>query len=597
MSVRLLAIAIVLLILDATPTPLQAQANKPSHPAPGGAATPIIRALLDEAAALTTSAETLDQADAKLARAAEAFVESGTAADEAALCDLAFHAQRLTVVRAVSALPPLTQLLVDRPAVRELLFAYCSDDDGSKALDVLKTLDRRYGAETVDEFATLSAALSLVHDMPLPQLIKEAPRGPGPTELFAYFREIEKKTIFGIRSMPTELLVYVVDARASIEELRWALARYRNQPELGARFFEVPYDYGNFYQGTERACVAKGYTLQSIREAGGVCRDQAYFAEQVGKAMGVPTLFAFAAAAEVSHAWIGFFEPRGKDAWWNLQRGRYDVYKGVVGQTFCPQTHNQLSESRVSVLAALTRTTPQARQTSLGYTIVAERAGAASGERSKLALIQKAIDLNPANLRAWDALMNMARSGALTLADKQRLADVIVKSYARDYPDFCWSVLRPMVESIDDREQRDRIYTAAFRLFQQRADLAASIRMAQGTMWHQAGQSARAGRCFGEVVSRYVNAGPFVIEALEACEKALLDSGNGGKVLKLYADAFGRTLRPTPGAYANQSNFYRIGSRYANRLALAGRHNDAERVRIELSRSVRGPASPKSNRS
>jgi hypothetical protein len=104
-----------------------------------------------------------------------------------------------------------------------------------------------------------------------------------------------------------------------------------------------------------------------------------------------------------------------------------------------------------------------------------------------------------------------------------------------------------MITSIDDVRQQNALWNKAFALFRDRHDLAASVRMSQGRMWREAGQPARAGQCYE-------------------------DAGRGDKVLDLYSRAFAGITRPPNIAvpFYRQSNYFRVGSRYADRLQQAG---------------------------
>ena len=57
------------------------------------------------------------------------------------------------------------------------------------------------------------------------------------------------------------------------------------------------------------------------------------------------------------------------------------------------------------------------------------------------------------------------------------------------YPDFAWAIIEPMILTVDEVKEQDRLWTAAFGIFQGRSDLAASVRMAQARMWEQKGEA------------------------------------------------------------------------------------------------------------
>ncbi|MCA9304254.1 MAG: hypothetical protein KC996_09035, partial [Phycisphaerales bacterium] len=195
-------------------------------------------------------------------------------------------------------------------------------------------------AQAVEHFPALAAALCVVHDNPYQRSINEnRVKSPDPIEIFDYFVSNNTRMTNDLSTMPAELLVHVVDVTESIEQLEWALNTYGRFPQIGDRFFEISYDYDHFRRNTPKKVTEAGdYRIQSIKQYGGVCADQAYFAESVAKACGIPSCYVRAAGADVSHAWIGFLETKGRSRAWNFDEGRYEAYQNLRGQIRDPQT-------------------------------------------------------------------------------------------------------------------------------------------------------------------------------------------------------------------------------------------------------------------
>jgi hypothetical protein len=129
-----------------------------------------------------------------------------------------------------------------------------------------------------------------------------------------------------------------------------------------------------------------------------------------------------------------------------------------------------------------------------------------------------------------------------------------------------------MIETVSDPQEQNAMWNTAFAMFQSRFDLAASIRMKQGALWEEQGDTAKAGTCYMDVIQRYADAGPFVLDALRRAEKLLKDSGQEGKVVLLYQACWAKTV-PPPANYAqilDESNWYRIGKLYADKLGESG---------------------------
>jgi hypothetical protein len=388
--------------------------------------------------------------------------------------------------------------------------------------------------------------------------------------------------------------------------MNWALGRYAGDPKVGARFFDIKYDHEHFRDGDPKEVTVAGWNLPNILRHGGVCVDQAYFAVTVGKSIGVPTAYASGASSTVSHAWVGFLEAGENGAWWNFDVGRYKAYQGVRGNVLDPQIRRRIPDSYVSLLAELAGVEAPDRWAAVAYTDaalrlleLAELAGEAPAAETRdspeppvrsldiesaLELIEQGLRLCPGYARGWMTVRDLAAGGAMSMEQKKRWADVLHRLCGARYPDFYLAVLRPMIVSIDDVGQQNALWNKAFALFSDRHDLAASVRMSQGRMWQEAGEPARAGRCYEDVIYRYANAGPFVLTALGEAEKLLIAARRGDKVLALYDRAFSGIERPSDmaGPFYRQSNYFRVGARYADRLQQAGYGLKAAAIRSRI---------------
>ncbi|MHC4827586.1 MAG: hypothetical protein ACYTEY_13600, partial [Planctomycetota bacterium] len=431
-------------------------------------------------------------------------------------------AAQLTDAEAVDRLELLAFLRAHEELAASVAFLVRPDrEDPAEVYTLLDRLRQRRG-DTLGNYANLAAAVCVVHDRLLARKINEnTAQATDPLAIFDYYAGNKKRMLFGVRNVPAELLVYVVDTTASIEEMRWALGRYAGDSVVGARFFDIDYDYEHVRDGDPKEVTVAGWNLPNILRYGGVCVDQAYFAVTVGKAIGVPTAYAFGADSTVSHAWVGFLQARGNAAWWNFDVGRYPAYQGVRGNVLDPQTRRRIPGSYVSLSAELAGVEATDRWAAVAYADaavrvleLAEQAGAAPGaedgagdepsaSETALALLEKGLRLSPGHARGWMAVRRLAAGGGMTLEQTKRWADVLHRLCGRRYPDFYLAVLRPMITSIDDVKQQNALWNKAFALFRDRHDLAASVRMSQGLMWRKAGQPARAGQCYEDVIYRY----------------------------------------------------------------------------------------------
>ena len=477
---------------------------------------------------------------------------------------------------------------------------------GNHPKDVYAMLDklREKRGEQLDKYATLAAAICVVHDKPFSRQINEnSTQSADPIDIFDYYVKNESVMNFGIKQVPAELLIYVVDTTASIDEMKWALGKYVHDEIIGRHFFDIAYDYEHFLHATPKKVTEKGFNLPNILKYGGVCADQAYYAMAIGKAIGVPTAYTVGQSAEVGHAWVGFLQAQNGHGFWNFDVGRYEEYRGVKGNVFDPQAKQEIPDSYVSLLAELIGTKPVDRQNCVALTDAALRLKSAENfspvawdiepanlrpaprraeAASVLGLLEPALNLNRANPRAWFAVRDLASEGKLSLEQKKKWSEVLLKLCGSKYPDFALSVLGPMIETVDDPADQNTLWNGAFNMFKNRSDLAAEIRMGQAHMWEKHEQKNKAGQCYMDVIERYCNAGPFVLDALSQAEELL--SGKADKILSLYEQTWTRIQRPQQmaGPFMKQSNWYKVGRMYAGKLQSAGNTTKAKDILAQI---------------
>lgn len=542
----------------------------------------------------------------------DALVAYGRPADSARLAraywlgELAGHLQQLAPEPRRS----LAAYLAEHEALaKALVFTIAPRDHPAKAYRVLDTL-RQTQPDRLPRYANLAAALCVVHDQPLVRRVNEnRVTAPEPTALFKYFIRHESRMRFDLKRMPPVMLTWVVDATAGIEEMQWALKHYAGDRAVGRRFFDVEYDYEHLRTGRQKRVTVEGLTLPNIRKYGGVCADQAYFAASVGKAIGVPTAVASGRGGDVAHAWVGYLAAGRGGARWDFDAGRYPAFQGLRGMVRNPQTRRRVPDSYVSLLAESIGVSAADRRAAIAYTAAAKRlaradeadapfrpdpiagdaepnlpeGGVETGVDRQLRLLSRALQRNAGYDRAWFAIGDLIAQGEPSLEQVRDWAEKTQRFTGRKYPDFALAMLQPMIQRVADPAEQQKLWDGAFRLFARRSDLAAEIRMAQGKLWEEQGEPRRAGRLYQDVINRYLDAGPFAIRALRRAEAMLEESGLQDRIPRLYASAWERVKRPDANAFIRQSNWYRIGKLYADRLEDAGQNNRANAIRQSLS--------------
>jgi len=495
---------------------------------------------------------------------------------------------------------------------RTVAFLVSEQEKPGDVYAALNTLRKAHG-DKLAEYPALTAALCVVHDQPLVRHVNENKvTAPPIADLFDFYVKHERRMLFGLTSVPAELLVYTVDVTDSIEELEWAVNKYPGNQRVGSLFFTIEYDYDHLRKGTTKKVTAAGFSLPNILQHGGVCADQAYFAVEVGKAIGVPTAYCVAQSGEVGHAWVGFLQARGRQGMWNFDTGRYSAYQGIRGNVVDPQTRQSIPDSYVSVLAEMIGTKTGERRAAAAFTDASNYLAtvAADGFKpepigdvaqtvktlvprnadadARLSLLEAGLRQTPGYNRAWFAMRDLAAGGGMSLSDKKKWAGLLQQMCGRSYPDFTMTILGPMIESIDDPREQLRLWDAALKLVSRRADLSAEVRIAQGETWESLDEPAKAGQCYEDVIKRYANDGPFVITALKKTQQMLEASGKADRVVKLYESTW-RSIQPPQqmaGTFATQSNYYRVGMLYVDQLEAAGEADQAQKVRTQIQKRI-----------
>lgn len=123
-------------------------------------------------------------------------------------------------------------------------------------------------------------------------------------EVYDYFREqdAKKKLATDIKKLSVTQLLYVVDVRLPKSEFDWVQANLKyTQATWGEAYASIRYRMDRAAQGVD---PYKSYTFAELRQEGGVCRDQAYFAQATAKCAGVPAVYISGDGDRGPHAWV-----------------------------------------------------------------------------------------------------------------------------------------------------------------------------------------------------------------------------------------------------------------------------------------------------
>lgn len=471
----------------------------------------------------------------------------------------------------------------------EFVFGMHALDDGASAWRVFADLVRARAGE-VERHGALAGAIALVHERGYEFHCNEnTVKAPEPLAIFDYFSKAGPTLVFRPIDLPLELLTRVVDTTAEPQDMAWATTRHPQARDVGQRFHDVAYDHAHVATGSEKRVTAEGLTLRNIQKHGGVCADQAYYACGVGKALGVPTAYVTAKAAEGAHAWVGYFRLRGREGEWDFKDGRYDAYLGVRGWTKDPQTGQHLPDGALAITASQYGTSAQQRRTAIAWADASRALGETGGPAAaRLSWLEHATKSAPGVRAIWDELAACGRQQPLSAAQVSNWIETVRRIFGAAHPDFLYDVGAALLRGVEDPRERATAWERMTRDFARRPDLLSAALVSVGDALEQQAQPDRALIVYQDVITKYTKDGLAVGQALRRADKLLTDRGRDGEAIRMFDLAWRRLPRPDVSAYFwPGSAWFTIGFMYADRLEQSGRRQDADRVRAEIGISPR----------
>jgi len=455
-----------------------------------------------------------------------------------------------------------------------------SSEDAGKVQRVARLLMQER-SDAVDAAPELAAAVSVVYDAPVVAQVNEnLVSGSGALPVFDHLCRNERSLIFGIKDVPSEAWVFVVDVAAPEAEMQWAVQQFAKQQDIGALYDRVEYDNDHLEKGTPKKVTQAGWNLPNILKHGGVCADQAYFCATVSKSLGAPAAVTVGRDGSLSHAWIGYaMRGRGGPMW--AEWGRFGGYVGVEGMILHPQTGKSVSSTLMPMLTEYGRTPAADRRLVAGLRIAAAETKSVD---DALELARIGLQIGVTDSRTWDVVARAAASGKMSDAQKTQWSDDVITLCIDSYPEFAWRMIEPMITSIPDAQERLRVLDRFAGVFSARGDIVGQILMQEARLLETAGDFAAAGRCYDRIISNHANDGPFAFDAALAGAKILRSQGNMMGLIQFVQRAY-RNMEPPNGIspiFARQTNWYRCGSMLVDALRAAGQNQQADLIRNQM---------------
>lgn len=261
----------------------------------------------------------------------------------------------------------------------------------------------------------LALAIALVYD-------QEPPRGwphyqvsstilprklPDPVAALKFWQSSDAagKLLHPLKDLSIEELKYVVDTPADFKELAEAQKLRVKLSDIKSLYSGIHYIMAraeqNIYDWPHQS-----YALTDIKEHGGICVDQAYYASQVAKAHGIPSMVVSGAGNNGNHAWIGYLDRRNQ---WDFSVGRYEDSKFVTGITYDPQTWEQPTDHEIALMSERFQRRSDYRISRIHGLFAAEYLKRKEFDLA-VAAAEKAITKEVLNHEAWETLIKAKRA-------------------------------------------------------------------------------------------------------------------------------------------------------------------------------------------
>ena len=355
-------------------------------------------------------------------------------------------------------------------------------DDLPNVFAILERLHSR-NADAFERYPSLALAIALVYDVPPPPYwphqqvtLNSLPRRlPKPEDAFERLTkdDMEGRTYEKLGRLRVEELKFVVDTAASAAELAWSQANVPfTMDQFEGVYFMINYRKDRAASQSLMTWSGIPYTLQSIKAQGGICVDQAYFATEVGKARGIPTLLFTGSGQDGRHAWFGYLGPGRK---WHLDAARYAEERLLTGNALDPQTWEPISDHELQFLSEQFRALPSFAQSRVQEEFAVDFLMAGDVGAAALAA-RKAVNYERRNLDAWETLIAANAARGLDAPKQEAVLREAALAFSPRYPDLvvgyvnrvCQSLRARGETSLADFEERG----LADRLKGDRADLA-----------------------------------------------------------------------------------------------------------------------------
>ena len=464
---------------------------------------------------------------------------------------------------------------------RELLLAIRPKDDPVRVFEIIDTLRRR--AKGVKSYEQLSLAFAVAWDgfERNDKLLLDS---------YSYYVANSKRMTFNPRSLPYNVLKYVVDTQRPMEERQWALRNYNRVSDLRRVYLQPKYDVESVTYGKPTEISEHPYTLENIRKYGGVCHDRAIFASEIAKATGRPAVYMWGTVESgITHAWIGYLKTRGRGYEWNFDSGRIGDAETSVGRLREPQEGAVAGEHELDLALVALRFRPEQRRTAFIWCDVADILLKSGAKYAAAKTLEKSLNTCLCDKSQWRAFAKLAGQGAFSPKE----VDKAIKKFTKEleeHPSLAVDAFAHLIEALGEKESKERLrwYGAMAQTFRKHIELVGRIRLMQGRYLEKTGKEKEAAAVYGDAALKAIKCRGVAVPLLDNASRLFLK----GKKIKDAIALNNKAYYGAPGiksdAHAVFATRFAVGVRLAKLHRLAGDRKAHDRLLKSICSHLRG---------
>lgn len=519
--------------------------------------------------------------------------------------------------------------LIEHRAVSRRLFR--AVEDVRLPEDAFKKMHELVKAEENKVIEYPALAVAFATSLPI-EHYRPQPEAASMLESFQWYTDPKAKFLrYDLKKMPYEISRYLATSRLDIKERKWAVARYHKARRPAKSYFDLKYDIDHYRKGVPKKIADIPYTLPNLRKLGGTSIDQAYYAAEVNRALGIPAAIVRWQSGGAGYAWVSCLalSRDGAKVVWDGKTGRYESFLSYIGTVREPASGKEILDCELALIATAAQLPLHRREqadTATALAAIVEKTMdkiaqgdltvleklaqqynqslAEDGENAKkqqaptgwiraerkidLALVEDlidgAIERNLAHGPVWELILKLSEAGRLPAGHLGRFFEVLITRTAKQYPDYSCRLIMRIVPTVEEPDLRKKMYKDAIDIYRKRQDLRGWLLIALGDDYQRQGQKKKALRAYEQAAVRCADLTEIVLEASGRAESMFIEVKRRDLAIKMYGRlmAKAKKVKKVRSSFRQQTAHYQLGKRLAQLLIDEGKMSAAKRVEKQI---------------